>query len=120
MNQVFLEYWDLPRELKLLLDISLRQTEKVPDGLDWDYFDSLLSQHRIQPLLIRGLRPMGGECPRELAKYRPQQTPQGYHRKNQPAPQQIKGRQGHNIGQAQFDTRQRDQQLQWDKSLCVG
>ena len=74
MNQVFLEYWDLPRELKLLLDISLRQTGKVPEGLDWDYFDKLVSQHRIQPLLIRGLRPLGGECPRELAKYRPQQS----------------------------------------------
>ena len=74
MNQVFLEYWDLPRELKLLLDISLRQTEKVPEGMDWDYFDQLVSQHRIQPLLIRGLRPFGGDCPPELAKYRPQQS----------------------------------------------
>ena len=73
MNQVFLEYWDLPRELKLLLDISLRQTGKVPEGLDWDYFDKLVSQHRIQPLLIRGLRTLGGECPQELAKYRSQQ-----------------------------------------------
>ena len=74
MNQVFLEYWDLPRELRLLLDISLRQTVQMPEDVDWDYFDSLLSQHRIQPLLIRGLRSFGGNCPPELARYRPQQS----------------------------------------------
>lgn len=73
MNQVFLEYWDLPGELRLLLDISLQQTAQVPEGIDWDYFDKLVSQHRIQPLLIRGLRTFGSECPPELAKYRPQQ-----------------------------------------------
>ena len=73
MNQVFLEYWELPRELKILLDISLRKVSRVSDGIDWDYFDELVSQHRIQPLLIRGLRAFGGDCPPELAKYRPQQ-----------------------------------------------
>ena len=73
MNQVFLEYWELPRELRLLLDISLQKASPVPEGIDWDYFDKLVSQHRIQPLLIRGLRPFGGDCPPELAKYRPQQ-----------------------------------------------
>ena len=74
MKQVFLKYWDLSRELKLLLDISLRQEPRVPEQMDWEYFDQLVSQHRIHPLLIRGLRPFGGECPQELAKYRPQQN----------------------------------------------
>ena len=74
MNQVFLEYWELPGELRLLLDISLQQAVQVPEGIDWDYFDRLVSQHRIQPLLIRGLRLFGGDCPPELAKYRPQQS----------------------------------------------
>ena len=74
MNQVFLEYWKLPRELRLLLDISMQKTVPVPDDLYWAYFDRLVAQHRIQPLLIRGLRPFGGDCPPELAKYRPQQS----------------------------------------------
>ena len=74
MNQVFLEYGKLPGELRILLDISLQQTVRVPEEIDWDYFDKLVSQHRIQPLLIRGLRTLGGDCPQELAKYRLQQS----------------------------------------------
>lgn len=57
-----------------MLDLSLQRPVQVSDELDWDYFDQLVSQHRIQPLLIRGLRQFGADCPPELAKYRSQQS----------------------------------------------
>lgn len=57
-----------------MLDLSLQRPVQVPDELDWEYFDRLVSQHRIQPLLIRGLRQFGADCPPELAKYRSQQS----------------------------------------------
>ena len=69
MSEVFLEYWELPGELRLMLELSLRKTEEIPGKLDWTYFDALVNQHRLQPLLIRGIRQFGGELPEELAKY---------------------------------------------------
>lgn len=74
MKERFFERWQLPRELRFLLDIALQQRVEVPSDLDWDYFDRLVSQHRIQPLLIRGLRQFGSLCPPELGKYRGQQN----------------------------------------------
>lgn len=74
MKNIYLESWKLPRELRLLLDVAVQRQTVVPADLDWDYFDRLVSQHRIQPLLIRGLRQLGAQCPPELAKYRTQQN----------------------------------------------
>lgn len=74
MKEVFLEYWKIPRELRLLLDVSTQQKSGIPAELDWDYFHRLVSQHRIQPLLIRGLRQPGAQCSPELEKYRSQQN----------------------------------------------
>ena len=69
MSKVYLDDWKLPRELELMLKLCLRQPTEIPEGLDWDYFDRLVSQHRLQPLLIRGIRHHGGELPGELTKY---------------------------------------------------
>lgn len=74
MKKIDLESWQLPRELRFLLDVSLQRAAEIPAELDWEYFDRLVSQHRIQPLLIRGLRQLGSQCPPELAKYRTQQN----------------------------------------------
>lgn len=75
MNELYFEYWQLPRELELMLKLSLRQKDADFSGEpDWAYFDALVKQHRIQPLLIRGLRQRNVDgCP-ELAKYRAQQN----------------------------------------------
>lgn len=73
MKEVYLENWKLPQELELMLKLCLRQPVAVPEGLDWDYFDALVSQHRVQPLLIRGIRQHGGELPGELTKYKAMQ-----------------------------------------------
>lgn len=73
MKEVYLESWQLPAELELMLKLCLRQPVVIPEGLDWDYFDKLVSQHRVQPLLIRGIRPYGAELPGELSKYRAMQ-----------------------------------------------
>ena len=74
MNKLFFEYWQLPREGKLLLDLAVRKTpEQLPEDLDWAYFDALLKQHRIQPLLLRALRSLEpGKYP-ELDRYRAMQ-----------------------------------------------
>ena len=69
MSEVYLDNWQIPGELRLLLELSLRKAEEIPGGLDWTYFDALVSQHRLQPLLIRGIRQYGAEVPGELAKY---------------------------------------------------
>lgn len=62
MKEYVFEVWRLPRELELMLRIALRQSvEAIPEDLDWERFEALLDQHRIQPLLIRGLRQMDGE-----------------------------------------------------------
>lgn len=73
MKEVYLENWQLPQELELMLKLCLRQPAAIPEGLDWDYFDALVSQHRVQPLLIRGIRQHGGELPAELTRYRAMQ-----------------------------------------------
>ncbi|MBQ4549597.1 MAG: nucleotidyltransferase family protein [Oscillospiraceae bacterium] len=73
MKEVYLENWKLPQELELMLKLCLRQPVAVPEGLDWDYFDALVSQHRVQPLLIRGIRQHGGELPEGLTKYKTMQ-----------------------------------------------
>lgn len=69
MSEVYLDDWKLPRELELMLKLCLRQPTEIPEDLDWEYFDRLASQHRVQPLLIRGIRHHGGELPGELTKY---------------------------------------------------
>lgn len=69
MSEVYLDNWQIPGELRLMLELSLRKAEEIPGGLDWTYFDALVSQHRLQPLLIRGIRQYGAEVPGELAKY---------------------------------------------------
>ena len=74
MKEAYLENWKLPRELELLLKLCLRQPVEISGELDWDYFDRLVSQHRVQPLLIRGIRQYGGELPGELSKYKAQQS----------------------------------------------
>ena len=61
MKELFLEYWDLPRELEAILKLALGQQADF-EGLDWDYFGRLVSQHKIQPLLIRGIRKLGPQA----------------------------------------------------------
>ena len=61
MKELFLEYWDLPRELEAMLKLALGQQADF-EGLDWDYFGRLVSQHKIQPLLIRGIRRLGPQA----------------------------------------------------------
>lgn len=57
-----------------MLKLCLRQSVgDLPDDLDWDYFDALVKQHRIQPLLIRGLRQQNISAPR-LEAYRRRQN----------------------------------------------
>ena len=63
MSEVYLDNWQIPGELRLMLELSLRKAEEIPEGLDWTYFDALVSQHRLQPLLIRGIRQYGAEVP---------------------------------------------------------
>ena len=61
MKEFYLEYWDLPRELEAMLKLALGQQADF-EGLDWDYFGRLVSQHKIQPLLIRGIRKLRPEA----------------------------------------------------------
>ena len=63
MKELFLKYWDLPRELEAMLKLALGQQADF-EGLDWAYFDQLVRQHKIQPLLIRGIRKLGPEAER--------------------------------------------------------
>lgn len=58
MIEMHLDNWKLTPELGLMLDIALRKNPEVPEGLDWDAFEAAVRQHRVQPLLIRGLRGM--------------------------------------------------------------
>ena len=58
MFEMHLKHWDLSPELKLLLDLVLRKNPQIPEALDWARFEEALRQHRLQPLLIRGLRGM--------------------------------------------------------------
>lgn len=76
MFEIHLNHWELSPELQLLLDIVLRKKPEIPEGLDWDAFEAALRQHRLQPLLIRGLRGMdAAEVDRipVLKQYRGQQ-----------------------------------------------
>lgn len=61
MNEMLLSFWELTPEQRLMLDIVLRRNPQVPEGLDWDAFDASVRKHRLQPLLIRGLRSMDPE-----------------------------------------------------------
>ena len=77
MFEIHLDNWELTPELSLLLDISLRRGTRIPAELDWDRFEAALRQHRVQPLLIRGLRSMDAqlvETHPTLRKYRGQQN----------------------------------------------
>ena len=77
MFEIHLEHWSLSPELELLLDIVLRKNPQIPEGLDWEAFDAALRQHRLQPLLIRGLRSMNAtalEQHPELKRYLGQQN----------------------------------------------
>ena len=77
MFEVCLKHWNLSPELALLLDIVLRKGPEIPEGLDWDAFEAALRQHRLQPLLIRGLRAMDADVVEQtpaLKKYRTQQN----------------------------------------------
>lgn len=58
MNEMLLSFWELTPEQRLMLDIVLRRNPEVPEGLDWDAFDASVRKHRLQPLLIRGLKSM--------------------------------------------------------------
>ena len=77
MFEVHLNHWNMSPELALLVDIVLRKNPEIPEGLDWDGFEAALRQHRLQPLLIRGLRAMDADVVEQtpdLKKYRGQQN----------------------------------------------
>ena len=77
MIEIRMENWRLTPELSLMLDIVLRKKPQIPEDLDWDRFESALQQHRVQPLLIRGLKGMGADTLEGypvLKKYRAQQN----------------------------------------------
>ena len=57
-NEMRLPFWELTPEQRLMLDIVLRRETAVPEPIDWDAFDAGVRKHRLQPLLIRGLRSM--------------------------------------------------------------
>lgn len=57
-NEMLLPFWELTPEQRLMLDIVLRRAPAVPEQMDWDFFDASVRKHRLQPLLIRGLRSM--------------------------------------------------------------
>ena len=58
MKELFLEYWDLPRELEAMLKLALGEQADF-EGLDWEFFDRMVRQHKIQPMLIRSIRKLG-------------------------------------------------------------
>lgn len=77
MMEMHLDNWKLTPELALMLDIALRNDPEIPQGLDWDAFEAALRQHRVQPLLIRGLRGMDAGTVEQfpvLKKYRGRQN----------------------------------------------
>lgn len=74
MIENHLKYWSLKPELALLLDIVLRKNPRIPEGINWADFEALLRQHRLQPLLIRGLRGMDTAHYPVLEKYRGMQN----------------------------------------------
>lgn len=60
-----------------MLDIVLRKNPAIPSELDWDAFEAALRQHRVQPLLIRGLRGMDADAVEQfpiLKEYRSRQN----------------------------------------------
>ena len=65
-NEMLLPFWELTPEQELMLDIVLRRNPAVPEQMDWDFFDASVRKHRLQPLLIRGLRSMDPEL---VARY---------------------------------------------------
>ena len=58
LHEKLLPFWEMTPEQRLMLDIVLRLDPRVPEGLDWDAFDASVRKHRLQPLLIRGLKSM--------------------------------------------------------------
>lgn len=62
MIELHLDNWDLSPELSLMLSIALRQNPAIPENIDWDAFKAAVKQHKIQPLLIRGLRTMDADA----------------------------------------------------------
>lgn len=74
MFKIKLDNWTLPPELALMLDIVLRKVPQIPQSLDWNAFDAAVRQHRVQPLLIRGLRSMDVDAVPTLKKYQGQQN----------------------------------------------
>ena len=65
-NEMLLPFWELTPEQELMLNIVLRRNPAVPEQMDWDFFDASVRKHRLQPLLIRGLRSMDPEL---VARY---------------------------------------------------
>lgn len=77
MMEMHLDNWKLTPELGLMLDIALRRAPEIPEELDWDAFEAALRQHRVQPLLIRGLRSMDADTVEQyplLKQYRSRQN----------------------------------------------
>lgn len=77
MTEMRLDHWKLPKELNLALDIALRKSVVIPEDTDWSRFEDAVRQHRIQPLLIRGLRSMDRQTLEQypvLSMYRGQQN----------------------------------------------
>ena len=58
LHEKMLPLWELTPEQRLMLDIVLRRNPQVPEQIDWDAFDASVRKHRLQPLLIRGLKSM--------------------------------------------------------------
>lgn len=77
MNEMLLSFWELTPEQRLMLDIVLRRNPQVPEALNWEEFDASVRKHRLQPLLIRGLKSMESEIVQRypaLKRYRSMQN----------------------------------------------
>ena len=55
MKELFLEYWDLPRELETMLDLALGREPRL-EGLDWAYFDRLVEQQKCRDCITEALK----------------------------------------------------------------
>lgn len=70
MTEKIMDCYQLSPELTLMLSLALRENSPyIPEDLDWEKFDTLVTKNRIEPLVAEGIKKLSLETVQKNATF---------------------------------------------------
>ena len=71
MREAIIDRFELSPEFTLMLSLALRSKRpQIPERIDWQLFETLVSKNRVEPLVAEGIRKLSPEIVRDIPAFR--------------------------------------------------